>query len=135
MLEAVAQSYHYPFMVVCTAVVNLTRWLAGAVVFFLHFKPCFCGCCMFNGARVADKMSRLMQCQAKANSVQDILQLLTCRGSSKCSTAAPAAADDAGSAAAAALRGCLGTATLLLQALAAHKKEVFQAWQVRLHST
>lgn len=90
---------------------------------------------MFNGARVADKMSRLMQCQAKANSVQDILQLLTCRGSSKCSTAAPAAADDAGSAAAAALRGCLGTATLLLQALAAHKKEVFQAWQVRLHST
>jgi hypothetical protein len=78
-------------------------------------------------------MSRLMQCQAKASSMQDILQLLTSKGSSKSSTPAPAVADDAGSAtAAAALRGCLGTATSLLQALAAHKKEVFQAWQVRL---
>jgi hypothetical protein len=85
-------------------------------------------------AGVADKMSQLMQCQAKASSVQDILQLLTCKGSSgKASLTAPAAAaDDAGNPAAAALRGCLGTASSLLQAVTAHKKEVFQAWQVRL---
>jgi hypothetical protein len=82
-------------------------------------------------AGVADKMSRLMQCQAKASSVQDILQLLTCKNSMKSDSAAPAAADNATSPAAAALRGCLGTATSLLQALAAQKKEAFQVWQVR----
>jgi hypothetical protein len=83
-------------------------------------------------AGMADKMSRLMQCQAKTSSVQDILQLLTYKSSIKSDSAAPAATGDAASPAAAALRGCLGTATSLLLALAAHKKEAFQAWQVRL---
>jgi hypothetical protein len=87
---------------------------------------------------VADKLSHIQQCQAKATSVQDVLELLvgnraTSSTISGSSAAASAAASAAGStvAAAVALRGCLGTAKALLKAMEASKKDMFQNWQVR----
>jgi hypothetical protein len=79
---------------------------------------------------VADKLSQIKQCQARASSVQDVLELLV--GSRGGSTAAASAAASAASsnAAAVALRGCLGTVKALVKAMETSRKDIFQAWQV-----
>lgn len=91
---------------------------------------------LFSG--VADKLSHIQQCQARASSVQDVLELLagsraSSSSSSGSSTAAASAAASAAnsSAAAVALRGCLGTVKALVKAMETSKKDTFQAWQVR----
>lgn len=89
-------------------------------------------------AGVAEKVAWLMQHQAKAGCVRDMVQLLvgapSTSGSSGNGSASAAAAE--GSAAGAALRASLGAASALVKALDAHKAEVFTAWQVgwaRMH--
>lgn len=90
------------------------------------------------GAGVADKLSRVQQCQSRASSVQDVLELLVDNRTSSCSASSGAAAASAAaasaassSAAAVALRGCVGTVKSLVKAMEASKKDMFQAWQVR----
>jgi hypothetical protein len=68
-----------------------------------------------------------MQCQAKASSAHDMLQLLVGRPNSDHSSAV---ASDADAPAAASLKGCLGAAAALIKAAEAQKKEVFDVWQV-----
>jgi hypothetical protein len=79
-----------------------------------------------------------MQCQAKASSVQEVLQLLvgggrvrsaTASGPTASITTVEAAVHD--SPAVAALRGCVGTAASLVKAIEQTKCDVFEAWQVR----
>lgn len=79
-------------------------------------------------AGVADKVSWILQCQAKASSVSDTVQLLLGKGSSVIGSGTSTAEGD--SPVVSALTSCLGTADSLNKALTAHKKELFQAWQV-----
>lgn len=82
---------------------------------------------------VADSMSWLVQCQAKAISVRDILQLLVGTGGTTGTTASATAdgADGGDAPATVALKGCLSTAVSLVQAIETQKKDMFNAWQVR----
>lgn len=77
-------------------------------------------------AGVADKICWLMQCQAKASSVQDVLQLLVGNSSST----STGSVEVESSAATAALRSCLSSAMALVKALESQKKDMFQMWQV-----
>lgn len=77
-------------------------------------------------AGVAGRLSHIQQCQAKAGSVQDVLELLTGRRNSSAG-AGPGSGDNV---ALAALNGCLGNVKALTQAMEACRKGIFQAWQV-----
>eukprot|EP00878_Enallax_costatus_P024703 GHUV01026383.1.p1 GENE.GHUV01026383.1~~GHUV01026383.1.p1 ORF type:complete len:1576 (+),score=459.42 GHUV01026383.1:1611-6338(+) len=80
---------------------------------------------------VADSISWLMQCQAKASSVRDILQLLVGTANSTNSTESTAAnGTQVGDApATVALRSCLSTAVSLVQTIETQKKDMFTMWQ------
>lgn len=95
--------------------------------------------CFFSFAGVADKLSQLQHCQAKASSVQEVLQLLVGRptsssggsmSGSKAAGTAAAETEASSTAAAAALGGCLGTVKALVKAIDAAKRDIFAAWQV-----